>query len=63
MDKVKVRTGNGSFFVCEIDTGEVCECRYCGADIVWATTPKGKKIPLEVEIVDGVTESHFAHCA
>jgi hypothetical protein len=33
------------------------KCRSCGAEILWAVTPKGKRAPLNR---DGT--SHFANC-
>jgi hypothetical protein len=53
---------NGGSFWCEIDDGVVCQCKYCGAEILWATTQRNKHIPLEVTIVSGWAESHFGNC-
>lgn len=37
--------------------GELGHCRSCGDPVMWATTPAGKRAPLNQ---DGV--SHFATC-
>jgi hypothetical protein len=36
-------------------------CRSCGASIEWWITPKGKKMPMDVQL-DGSCESHWANC-
>jgi hypothetical protein len=33
-------------------------CRSCGADVVWITTDRGRKMPVD----PGTGESHFATC-
>lgn len=38
------------------------QCNLCGAEITWATTPAGKKMPLE-EVEPDVFRPHFAGCA
>ena len=35
------------------------ECRNCGAEITWATSPNGKKLPLDVNS----TSAHFKSCS
>jgi hypothetical protein len=41
----------------------VSKCQSCRKPIVWITTAKGKKMPLDLRsAVDGRAESHFAHC-
>lgn len=47
------------------------ECRFCGAEIYWITTPAGKKMPVSCDI-DGAScpsekgvgsgVSHFTNC-
>lgn len=50
---------------------EMSTCRSCGATIKWATTPKGKKMPLNYKMTTGRLEngdwvqvmiSHFITC-
>jgi len=36
-------------------------CRGCGAAIEWWYTPRGKKMPFDVD-EDGNAEAHFANC-
>jgi len=36
-------------------------CRGCGAAIEWWITPRGKKMPMDVD-ADGNAESHWANC-
>lgn len=39
-------------------------CKYCGAEIVWATLPNGKYIPLDPEAVGpGEMKCHLRNCA
>lgn len=35
------------------------ECRNCHAEITWSTSPRGKKVPLDVNS----TELHFKSCS
>ena len=30
-------------------TPRVCECRSCGAEILWGTTPRGSKMPVDAD--------------
>jgi hypothetical protein len=36
-------------------------CRGCGARIEWWTTPRGKKMPMDVD-ADGNCASHWSTC-
>lgn len=36
-------------------------CRGCGERIEWWLSPRGKKIPMDVD-KDGNCEAHFANC-
>lgn len=36
-------------------------CSGCGAAIQWWQTPKGKRMPMDVDL-DGNCESHFSTC-
>jgi hypothetical protein len=36
-------------------------CRGCGETIEWWKTPRGKKMPMDVD-QDGNCESHFSTC-
>jgi hypothetical protein len=37
-------------------------CSGCGALIEWWTTPRGKKMPMDVTDSGGKVQSHFATC-
>lgn len=37
------------------------KCRGCGKAIEWWNTPRGKKMPMNVDS-DGNVESHWANC-
>ena len=36
-------------------------CKGCGATVEWFTTPKGKKMPMDVDTAGNVV-SHFSTC-
>jgi hypothetical protein len=60
MSTIAVKT-SGRPFICTVDDSG--HCKFCGRRIIWATTPNGKKIPLEPWDWDqDLTESHFGHC-
>lgn len=57
---IKVKSGAYSF-QCEVTGSGMC--RYCDAPIMWATTQRGKAIPLQPFAACAMfTESHFGHC-
>lgn len=59
-DQIAVKTERGNvFYVTEDNKGE---CRSCRAPIIWCTTVKGKKMPVDEIADDEPTTSHFATC-
>lgn len=39
------------------------ECKFCGDSIGWATTRKGKKVPIDIEEDEqGIMTTHFETC-
>lgn len=59
-DEIEVMTERGNTFWVTEDNE--AECRSCGAPIIWCTTAKGKKMPVDVQENDEPTTSHFATC-
>lgn len=37
----------------DLDRRDVARCRSCGAEIVWAVTKGGKRVPIDFEQCDG----------
>ena len=61
MSTIAVRTGPRKTMQCVVSGPGTC--RYCYGLVVWATTPNGKFIPLQLWSGDvRETEAHFAHC-
>ena len=59
-DQIEVVSDKGHTFTVEEDNQS--ECRSCGEPIIWCTTAKGKKMPVDVPEDDAPTTSHFATC-
>lgn len=60
-DHFEVATGRGNTF--RVTEDNAAQCRSCGEHIVWCITAKGKKMPIDVPVVEGEpTTSHFATC-
>lgn len=59
-DQVHVRTAKKAVIVCRVDKEGIC--KYCGAQIYWATTPNEKPMPIDPPDDDGQIVSHFATC-
>lgn len=59
-DQIEVTTERSHIFTVTEDNQ--AECRSCGAPVLWCTTAKGKKMPVDVPENDEPTTSHFATC-
>lgn len=58
--KVRLKDGSGSF---PVTVDNLAVCRDCQAPVAWCETPKGKKMPVEVDPAgDGLYEVHFSRC-
>lgn len=60
-DQIIVKTDRDfEFYVTEDNQAE---CRSCGSPVLWCTTRKGKKMPVDPPTIPEVaTTSHFATC-
>lgn len=59
-DQITVTTDRGNTFYVTEDNQ--AECRSCGDPVLWCTTAKGKKMPVDIPEGDEPTTSHFATC-
>jgi hypothetical protein len=59
-EKIELTGERGTFYVTIDTSDEIKPCSGCGAGIQWATTRKGKKMP--VHMVGGKWVCHFDDC-
>jgi hypothetical protein len=60
-NEIEVATERGNLF--RVTEDNLAECRWCGAPIIWCITVKGKKMSVDVPVIEGEpTTAHFATC-